>query len=195
MIVTCPMCKSKYSVQIEAIGDGKFVRCSMCGATWQQTPVDVACEKKRRVLYIIKWTCFWFAVFVSIFSLFFAKEAVLKIWPSSVVFYEKIGMVPANKKAFVIQKVSNFFVHKDGKLYMGLRGEIINVSDEVQPLAGITISLKNDEKVPDGTEYKKIWTHDLNCKKFLPNQKVAFETELQSVPYNNLICDIELNVL
>lgn len=195
MIVTCPMCKSKYSVQIEAIGDGKFVRCSMCGATWQQTPVDAVCEKKRRVLYIIKWTCFWFAVFVSVFSLFFAKEAVLKIWPSSIAFYEKIGMVPANKKAFVIQKVSNFFVHKDGKLYMGLRGEITNVSDEVQPLAGITISLKNDEKVTNGTEYKKMWTHDLNCKKFLPNQKVAFETEPQSVPYNNLICDIELNVL
>ena len=195
MIVTCPMCHSKYSVQIEAIGNGKFVRCAMCGATWQQSPTNEMCERKHRVLGLINWTCFWFAVFISVFSLFFAKDAVLKIWPSSASFYEAVGMIPADKKAFVIQKVSNFFVRKDGKLYMGLRGEIVNVSDEVQPLAGITISLKSDEKTPGNAEYKKIWTHDLAYKKFLPNQKVMFETELQSVPYSNLICNIELNVL
>ena len=195
MIVTCPMCQSKYSVQIEAIGNGKFVRCAMCGATWQQAPVNRMCERKQRVFDLIKWTCFWFAVFISVFSLFFAKNAVMKIWPASASFYETVGMIPKDKKAFVIQKVSNFFVRKDGKLYMGLRGEIVNVSEEVQPLAGITISLKNDEQAESGHEYKKMWTHNLAYKKFLPNQKVVFETELQSVPCNNLICDIELNVL
>ena len=78
---------------------------------------------------------------------------------------------------------------------MGLKGELINISDSVQILQSITISLKNDETVKNDSSYKKIWTHNLTYKKLLPNQKVTFETELQSVPYNNLICDITLDTL
>ena len=196
MIVTCPMCHSRYSVQPDAIGSGKFVRCAMCGATWQQSPIDEAEEKKRRVMDLIKWTCFWFVVFISVFSLFFAKDAVVKIWPASSSFYNAIGMASNNdSKAFVVQKISNFFVCRNGKLYMGLRGEVLNVSNEVYPLAGITISLRDDETVKKTTPYKRVWVHELSYKKILPNQRITFETELQHVPYNNLVCDIELNIL
>lgn len=196
MIVTCPMCRCRYSVQPDAIGDGKFVRCAMCGSTWQQSPVDEAEEKKQRVLDLIKWTCFWFVVFISVFSLLFARDAVIKLWPASASFYNAVGLHASdNNKAFVVQQISNFFVCKKGKLYMGLRGEIVNISNDVHPLSGITISLKDDETDQKGAPYKRVWTHDLSCKKILPNQRIAFETEVQNVPYNNLVCDIELNVL
>jgi hypothetical protein len=92
----------------------------------------------------------------------------------------------------------DFFVHKDGKLYMGLRGELVNISNEVQVLPSVTISLRDDDvgvEKKGRAAYKKIWTHDMMYKKMLPNQKIIFETELQSVPYNNLICDIRLDVL
>jgi hypothetical protein len=79
---------------------------------------------------------------------------------------------------------------------MGLKGELMNVSNEVQSLPGLMFSLKDDGLVsPERPPYKKIWTHDLMYKKLLPNQKVIFETELQSIPYNNLICDIKLDAM
>lgn len=198
MIVTCPMCSSKYSVQSESIGSGKVVRCSVCGMTWQQAAVDDGFGGgRRRALNLAKWTLFWFCVLAPVFSVFFAKNAVARVWPAIGDFYEAVG-VPTDfhRKAIVIQNVSNFFSHKNGRLYMGLRGELLNVSGEVLALPGIVISLQDDvatvEKQP-GTRYRRIWTHNLMYKKLLPNQKVAFETELQSVPYNNLICDIKLD--
>lgn len=200
MIVMCPACHSKYSVQNEAIGESKMVRCAICGTTWYQSTPDKSLENKNNVIHVMKWAFFWFAVFISIFSIFFAKNTMMKIWPPIFEFYRVIGITTAEdaRKTLVIQNVSNFFAQKDNKLYMGLKGELVNVSNEVQILPSVTISLKDDESAVEKkgrASYKKIWTHDLMYKKLLPNQKVIFETELQSVPYNNLVCDIKLDAI
>jgi predicted Zn finger-like uncharacterized protein len=194
MIVVCPSCSCKYSVQPEAIGREKLVRCAMCWTTWQQSSSGEI-DKHRRVRHITKWTFFWFTVFVSIFSLFFAKSAVIKFWPSSVAFYEMSGIFGSAQKSFIIQNLSNFFVVKNSTLYMGLKGELTNISDDVQILPSITISLKDEDVIRKEYPYEKIWRHNLTYKKLLPGQKIVFETELQSVPYNNLICDINLDTI
>jgi predicted Zn finger-like uncharacterized protein len=194
MIIVCPSCSSRYSVQPDIVGGGKLVRCAICGMTWKHV-AEASTEERRHSFRLIKWTLFWFTVFVMAFSLFFVKNAVMKIWPAATDFYEIVGMDSGSvNKSFIIQNVSNFFVRKDGKLYMGLRGELTNTSNEINELTSIVISLK-DETSEKTKPFEKNWTHDLICKKFLPNQKIAFETELQEVPYNNLICDIRLNTL
>jgi hypothetical protein len=165
----------------------------MCGATWQQSANNQ--ERKQHVLDLAKWTFFWFAVFITISTLSFAKNDLMKIWPSITDFYEALGIKTDSEKSFVIQNLSNFFVIKNNTLYMGLKGELINLSDEVKVLPSITISLKDDDYVQKDSRYKKIWTHNLSYKKLLPNQRVIFETELQSVPCNNLICNIALDAL
>jgi hypothetical protein len=103
------------------------------------------------------------------------------------------------RKTLVIQNVSNFFVQNNKKLYMGLKGEIVNISNDVQILPSITVSLRDEELAMADklgrAPYRKIWTHDMMYKKLLPNQKVIFETELQSVPYSNIICDLKLDIL
>ncbi len=200
MIVICPACHSKYSVQAEAIGESKMVRCAICGTTWHQSAAEKILENKNNVPHIIKWTFFWFVVFISIFSIFFTKNTIIKIWPPIVELYRVLGVNAGTdaKKTLVIQNISNFFVQKGNKLYMGLKGELVNTSNEVQILPSITISLKEDESIIEKkskSSYKKSWTHDLMYKKLLPNQRVVFETELQSVPYNNLVCDIKLDVI
>ena len=202
MIVVCPTCRNKYSVHPEAIGDGKLVRCAMCGAMWQQAAIDENSERKKYVIQLMKWIFFWFAVFVCLFSLFFAKSFMVKIWRPVSVFYDAFGISPTDqKKTFLIQNVVNFFVQKNDKLYMGIRGEVVNISSDVQTLPGFTISLTSD-RANDGNSdsknnmrslYKKSWTHDMIYKKLLPNQKVVFETELQSVPLENLVCNITLD--
>lgn len=195
MIITCPVCFSRYSVQQESLQNGKLVRCAVCGSTWQQQPVS-SDEPKRNVRFIIKWVCFWSSVFVSLFLLFFAKNSLIHIWPSISGFYKLIGLgAELNKNSFLLKNISNFFVSKNGKLHMGLRGEIMNISDEVKELPSITITLRDDlTTVSNPSPYKKVWVHELIKKRFLPNQKIFFETELQEVSNNNLICDVKLDI-
>jgi predicted Zn finger-like uncharacterized protein len=195
MIVTCPSCQNKYYVQPEIIGNGKLVRCAACLATWQQPAIGDGA--KFGVGHAVRWTFFWLFVFSFVFSLIFAKNFVLKIWPPAIELYDIFDAKHANSKnCFVIKNISNFFVQKDGKLYMGLKGELTNISNDVQFLPSITISLKDDYSASEKANascYTKVWTHKMMYKKLLPNQKVIFETELQNVPYNDLVCDIKLN--
>ncbi len=193
MIVVCPNCSSKYSVHSEAIGKGKLVRCAMCGMTWQQTPV--AKKKSRDIYNLFQSTFYWFVVFITVFSILFAPKTVSKYWPASISFYRLIGANNTpNRKDFSIKNVSSFFVKRNGKLCVGIKGELINISDEVQMVPELTIGLREDT-ASSNPNFKMSWTHKLNYKKLLPNQKVIFETDEKSVPYTNLICDIKLNTL
>lgn len=204
MIVTCPSCQSKYSVQTEAIGNGKLVRCMICGNVWQQSGVSKNKQGVSRGLKIIEWTFFWFVVFFSGFLLIFAPQNIVNIWPPAACFYAIFNINAANKNdkinernAIKICNVSKFFVYKHDKLYVGLKGEIKNFSNETLILPDITISLKNDSKsIANGKgHFKKIWTHDMTYKKILGGQKLPFETEMQSVPNNDLECEIKLDAL
>ncbi|GHT97102.1 hypothetical protein FACS1894126_0410 [Alphaproteobacteria bacterium] len=161
--------------------------------------IDESIDKRDRVTHIIKWAFFWFSVLAFLFSLFFTKNIAMKIWPPVTCFYDFLGINPLDtKKTFVIKNMSTFFKKRSGKLYMGLKGELVNGSNDVQIMPSLVISLKNDDSEPGGAPkvpYRKVWIHDLMYNKLLPNQKVVFETEMQSVPYNNLICDVNLDVL
>ena len=38
MILTCPECATSYFAGDSAIGEGRMVRCSACGASWRAEP-------------------------------------------------------------------------------------------------------------------------------------------------------------
>ncbi len=192
MIVICPGCSSRYSVHVGAIGAGKLVRCAVCGTTWQQAPVEE--KRSSEILGLLRSTFYWFAVFIILFSILFAPKTVSKYWPASVSFYKLIGIDNSlDHNAFSIKNVSNFFVKRNGKLYMGIKGELCNVSNEVQMVPKLVIKLRDDNTL--NPKFRTSWTHELTYKKLLPNQKIIFETDLKSVPFTNLICDIRLNTL
>lgn len=194
MIVTCPSCLSKYMVQSESIGTGKLVRCAVCGTVWQQMPVDETAQRRRRICDIVNWTLFYAIVFTSVALLFGRRDFMIEKWPASESFYRYIGMCSAGigDNTFVLDNVSYFFVRKKGDLYIGLRGELANTSKESKAVPTITITLKNDPEV-DPLPFKKVWVHKLQYEKLLPTQRVLFETKLQRVSCDNLLCDIKLN--
>lgn len=207
MIVTCPSCHNKYSVQAEAIGEGKLVRCVMCGTTWQQTAVKEPAENSRGIR-IMGWAFFISTVFMFLFFLLFSRGVVVSVWPPAACFYELFENKPANRvETLKLNKVSNFFAHRNGDLYMGIRGEIQNLSNEVQILPSINIRLRSEESdfgiaapvAPVGRSskhlFQKTWTHNMVYQKILPNQKMNFETKMQKVPCTNLLCDIQLVTL
>ena len=190
MIVVCPNCSCKYFVKPEILGKGKLVRCAMCGTTWQQLPLA---EKSKRdeVIRMLKVTVFWFTVFITVFPLLFARQTVMKYWPASSSFYNYfLGRGPTGASIFSIKKVSSFFIKRDGKLYMGIKGEIENMSSEVQMIYGIHIDLREENMGADN--FRASWTQKFSYDKLLPNQKIVFETDLKRVPYKNLICEIKL---
>lgn len=192
MIVICPNCSSKYSVPADAIGVGKLVRCAMCGTTWQQTPI----KKKNSgdIHKLVESTFYWFVVFITLFSILFAPKTVSKYWPASTSFYKIIGLDKSlSKDAFSIKNVSNFFVNRNGQLYMGIKGKLCNVSNEVQMVPKLVIKLRGNNS--RNSKFEASWTHELTYKKLLPNQEIIFETDLKSVPRTNLVCDIKLNTL
>ena len=194
MIVTCPGCTKRYSVPLETIGTGKMVRCTTCGAVWQQCPIDAKEEKKRHAIHLIQWTFFYFVVFVSILTFVFSRNLLIKIWPAIGDFYECIAPVDNHKKSdFVLKNVAPVFMKKHGILYVQLRGELINTSSEVKSVPNIVISLKNEEDT--AKTYKHVWTHELAYEKLLPYQHIVFETEPQPIPFNNLLCSIQLNFM
>jgi predicted Zn finger-like uncharacterized protein len=194
MIVTCPGCSSKYVVQTETIGSGKLVRCAVCGTVWQQSPVDEKALKRKQLLNVVGWTFFYAVVFTSVALLFLGKDFVIDKWSASESFYEYVGMHNNDVKndTFVLDNVSYFFVRKNGDLYIGIRGELSNTASEVKTVPTITITLRNDPEV-ESEPFKKIWVHKLQYQKLLPAQKVLFETKLQRVSSDNLLCDIKLN--
>lgn len=194
MIVTCPSCLSKYAVQTESLGTGKLVRCALCGTIWQQKPIDEQALKRKRILDVVKWTFFYATVFTSVALLFGWKDFVVDKWPASESFYEYIGMCNngIDSSTFVLENVSCFFVKKEGNLYFGLRGELCNTAREVKAVPLITISLRNDPAT-ENEPFKKVWVHKLQYEKLLPSQRVLFETKLQPVTCNSLLCDIKLN--
>lgn len=203
MIVTCPSCHNKYSVQAEAIGEGKLVRCVMCGTTWQQVAVKEPASAYRGVR-ILEWAFFWSMVFLSLFFLFFARNSVVNIWPPAISFYRMFENNPVSRTETIkLNKLSSFFAYKNGDLYMGLKGEVQNISNEVQILPGINIKLKDDgdkcsfiSGVSSSKQsFQKSWTHNMEYQKILPNQKVSFETKVQKVPCTNILCDIQLVTL
>lgn len=194
MFVTCPNCLSRYVVQSESIGSGKLVRCAVCGTVWQQMPVDEAAQRKKRIWDIVNWTVFYATVFTSFAFLFGRRDFMIEKWPASESFYKYVGMCNTGVKdsTFLLDNVSYFFVRKSGDLYIGLRGELTNTSVEAKAVPSIAITLKNDPEV-DTIPFKKVWVHKLQYEKLLPTQKVLFETKLQRVQSDNLLCDIKLN--
>ena len=42
MIITCQNCQTHYSVDINALGEGKNVQCGNCGNSWLQNPVQAS---------------------------------------------------------------------------------------------------------------------------------------------------------
>lgn len=192
MIVVCPNCSSKYSVHADAIGEGKLVRCAVCGVTWQQQPVQD--KKSRNILSLFNTVLFWFVVFITLVSILFAPKPISRYWPAIVSFHRLIGLdKSSNRNVVTVKNVSSFFVKRNGKLYMGIKGELDNISNEVQMVPNLTISLRSDNS--EESDFKTSWTHELIYKKLLPSEKIIFETDLKSVPYANLICDIKLNTL
>lgn len=193
MIITCPNCSSKYSVHADAIGKGKMVRCAICGATWQQGSLYKQ-QKKEDIVDHLKITAFWFTVFICIFPFIFAKKTVIKFWPASSSFYELIDSKDTRSDLnFAIRNVSSFFIKKNGRLYMGVKGELANLTDEVQMVPNMTISLCSENQMVE--DFKTSWVHEPAYKKLLPNQKIVFESDLKKVPYENLICNIKLNTI
>lgn len=190
MIVTCPSCSRRYVVQDEILGNGRLVRCIMCCTTWKQQP-NIK-EDKFRTLHPIGWGIYFSTIAIIIFALCFAKETVVEIWRPMHCFYKAIGVnIPTLGDGVEIDNVSVSAIKKVDDVYLMIKGDVINKSQNTQYIPELNIKLRT-KRYGNSNEvsYEKSWKHLLNCRRLQPMQSISFETEPQLIPVDDLVCEV-----
>lgn len=207
MIVTCPTCANRYSIKDHVLGDGKMVRCSICGTTWQQeaeaetdvgteveTPVQPAPKPKKNSK--MQWMFFFVVAFSTIIYMLLSTNYIagfpanLKNAISSIT-----GSEP--KEQFKLSDVSHYFIKRDDGLYLSVTGSIENVSQSTVSVPYLSINLRTygeefaNYENPD-MFINETWAEKLDIKTMEAKKKIVFETEPRKVPMHDLMCTIKV---
>lgn len=213
MIIVCPTCSSKYSVPDSSTVDGKMVRCSVCGTTWQATFDDSRQQsqqekkseslvqqqsvKKKMMRSSSIQPMFFTVVLVSTFSyLFFATDFLHRI-PS---YYKFLSNSVTNRKMsnkISLSNISHFFTKRKDGIYLTITGCVENISNCQQKTPYLSFNLRTHGE--DFANYEnpenfvnETWAEKLNIEGMKPSQKVLFETAPRKIPISDLLCTIKV---
>ena len=164
MIITCPTCLRRYEVSSKVIGEGRMVRCIVCGTTWQQD-AEASRTSKGTKSFFWRWI-FSLLIFSSISSYFYFYVPVVSDFPKyKSIIREAFGCEVTRPK---IVNISHKLEKRDDGLYVTFQGEVADLS-EVAPGKDLNLvfnlkSQKKDAKYAEGEGFfNETWT-----------QKVAF---------------------
>lgn len=170
MIVTCPSCARKYSVQDDVIENEKLVRCVMCCTTWQLDKAHCAARKSKR-LYIFLFT---FLFSVGSYLTYENFNAILQTEYFTNLLLQLGVKIEKTKIPLEINNINTTFLNKNNKFFMKISGEIFNNANYVvdSPKVQVSVEYKiNDELI------NTKWVYRPTNDKILPKEKILFETE------------------
>lgn len=219
MIIVCPTCSSKYSVQESAINGEKMVRCPLCGTTWQpesdivqnasteqaintisrqiNLPKDFSLVRRPKDLSTSRHWMFFFAVVFSTLTFLTLKTNYIHRIPVYIKFVANYIKHGSQKSQITLDNVSHYFIKRDDGVYLSITGDIINISPTSIPTPYLSVNLRTygEEFANYGTPdmfINETWAIKLDIKNIASNQKVVFETEPKKIPLNNLMCTIKV---
>lgn len=214
MIIVCPTCSSKYSVQDTAIDGEKMVRCPLCGTTWhpepeidpkqtvipqrsnKQNPNNSLLRHPRAIAASRHWMMFS-TVVLSTLTFLLLKTNYLHRIPSYIKYISHYIKLTPQKPKFALSNLSHYFTKKDDGLYLSITGDIKNLSSTSIPTPYLSVNLRTygeefaNYETPD-MFINETWAVKLDPKNIDRNQKVVFETEPRKVPMNDLMCTIKV---
>ena len=190
--VRCTECKTIWSLALEMEEEIKsllhslepkslpFSETSKTPPPLNQPPPEKAGFLNR---YKIDWVILFIAlIFLGIF-IYKEKEYLFdKLPPKSILFHKEAVVSAHSKDSLIIQRVNYVFKKQDNHSHLTVSGEILNTTDNIQPLPPIIIAVTKDEKqltkpgVPVSPLKETRWRHPLSSNQILPGQKVYFET-------------------
>lgn len=177
MIVTCQACTKRYALDARAVGDeGRVVRCSNCGNTWHQKPLDnklvdlypepqnygqpknqnrpqpLASMRKKSY---IGWILFFLTVTTFFGSTILGREYIASKWPQTVTVYKKFGLsVTTAGVGLSLDDVNIVPILEGNHKGLIVKGSVTNISEDVRYLPVLRVkAFSNCEKV---SVWKKI---------------------------------------
>lgn len=172
MIVKCPKCQARYSLEASALGyEGKKLRCSQCKNMWFQKPPadlphqineaanesgaeEIVKKPKRKFNFNLNINYGWvgFLAFVSITLLVFvtARGPLASIFPSLTGVYSSIGLSVAKiGEGFeIVDEKAEQKVEINGKFYFFVKGAIVNLTEEEKSVPAIICTLYDEQDQP-----------------------------------------------
>jgi predicted Zn finger-like uncharacterized protein len=204
MILTCPTCSTRYSVDPTNLGrDGRVVRCVKCGHTWMQRPpadmpksVDLEFtpppEEVKPIppgssLPVIrkpvkpkasKKPLVISAVAAALLLLMggvFMRQDIVEIWPPAALLFETVGLsVDALGAGLQLQHVRSEKRVEDGITVLVIEGQVVNVSDRERPVPPLRAVSLGPDKTPLGD-----WTFTASHETLLPGEIATFVSQMR----------------
>jgi len=173
MIVTCPACATRYSVDPSAIAaEGRKVRCTRCGHIWQQMPpadmpkrVDLlptlgeaedrpesvgmppqmpARERGGAAGWIVLIIVL-LLISAAIAAGYVGRERIVQKWPQVAPLYERIGVpVSTIGDGLELGEPTHVRRQQNGVDVIEIEGEIRNGTDQPIDVPNLLVVLRND---------------------------------------------------
>ncbi len=197
MIITCPTCLRKYEVDQKSIGDGRMVRCIICGTTWQQELGHIVRKERRTFKLPYHWL---FSIMFFIATYFFACEYTPVC--SNIGKYQRLilSMINPGIKNIEIKNIAHKFVLKDDGVYVSLSGDIVIDKYHKKNNPKLMFNLKpyfpqkydishNDRDVL----FNETWEEKVNFND-VDESIINFQTVFKKIPKHDIICTIDINI-
>jgi predicted Zn finger-like uncharacterized protein len=202
MIVTCPICSTRYLVDPRALGsDGRVVRCANCAHTWHQTPPD---DAPRRVDLALAETeiplqtgarvqlpaattrprrsggvAFWLLSIILLAAvvaggLWWTREQVVARWPIAARYYATLGIAVSPPSGVLeFRNVNTKRDTENGLQTLVITGEVVNLSELAWPVPKLKVILQDGNK-----KDLQSWSFSVADERVLPRGSVPFRTSI-----------------
>ena len=172
MIVTCPACATRYSVDPSAIAtEGRKVRCTRCSHVWHQMP---PADMPKRVDLLPTLPAIperpdvvlpppmpsrerrggggWIVIFILLLLIaalaaaaYVGRERIVEQWPELAPLYERVGIpVTALGDGLDLGEPTHVRREQDGVSIIEIEGEIRNRTDAPLAVPNLMVVLRND---------------------------------------------------
>lgn len=197
MIITCPTCLRKYEVDQKSIGDGRMVRCIICGTTWQQELNNMGRRERSKFKFSWRWF-FSIIFFVATYVFVYEYTPVLNNFDK----YKRLILMTLapGVKNIEIRNIAHQFVRRDDGIYVSLVGDIVIDEHYAKNNAKLMFNLKPYFPQKYEIDYKdryalfnETWEEKIEINS-TDKCMAKFKTDLKKIPEHDILCTIEINI-
>lgn len=207
MIITCPACAKRYLVEDTSIGEaGRQVQCIACQHEWFFKPLKDVPKHNQVHLDMIgikssvartsmnlsfTWILMLSSLIVCFVGIYFARHTIALHFPQSIKIFQVIGLPVGSKPInLALENLKPYLESNQESNMLHVKGELINNSDQIQPIPTLKITVRGDcskasfiEKL-NSKIFKKgegvcaiaKWTFTPPGDHLFPGEKLDFET-------------------